>query len=98
MVLAFTSLVAASFPLLVSTPLDFGLFIISVFVSGMNALVNDLRARGNGCPAMGYLGWGLEAASLGIGYFKAVGVAIGNFVSLLTGSAVAGAVKICSRF
>lgn len=94
-VLGITSLVAAVFP--VSMAILWALFFVSVFVSVMNYLVSDLQARENGCPAMGFLALGLELASLGIGYFGKVGVAIGNFISLLTGGAVAGAVKICSK-
>ncbi|MCY1547691.1 hypothetical protein D9M68_837600 [compost metagenome] len=73
------------------------LAILSIFMAFMNILVLELQAAENGCPAMGHMGSGLELVAFVLAFFGAAGVAIGTWISFLTGGAIGSAVAACKR-
>jgi hypothetical protein len=74
------------------------LAILSIFVAIMNMMIIDLLSIENGCPPqMSQFGRAIEFAALVIGFFGAAGVAVGSFLSFLTGGAIGSAVAACRR-
>jgi hypothetical protein len=89
--LAFASLLpfAAAAPVLPVLVLTLG--ILSIFVSAMNIMAIDLQTSGSGCPqGLSSMGIGLEYFSLGLSFFGAGGVALGAWISFLSGGAISG--------
>lgn len=94
--LAFVSFVAAVAIAASATVIVAPIFIVllgifSVFTSLMNMMVIEIQTMDNGCPqGIAALGVGLESLALVISFMGSVGVALGTFLSFISGGAVGG--------
>ncbi len=82
----------------VSFPIVVMLAALSIFVAFMNILIIDLQVMENNCPPrMSKFGRSVELFAFVAGFFGAPGVAVGSFLSFLTGGAIGSAVAACRR-
>lgn len=64
----------------------------------MDALTFELLALDAGCLPMGRLGQALEVLAFFVGFFNgAAGVALGAWISFVSGGAIGPAIDVCKK-
>lgn len=71
--------------------------LVSMLISFLNVMTLDLQSLENGCPAFSSDGKALDFVAFVTGLFGAAGVALGAWISFLTGGPIGSIVAACKR-